>query len=77
MNQYGVNDDVTKSIDKVQEEVRDYAHYISCIDLSAYIAARRTRILPNLSTTTFQFFCFHLCCYCLIVLHFLVRLQNE
>ena len=24
MNQYGVNDDVTKSIDKVQEEVRDY-----------------------------------------------------
>ena len=24
MNQYGVNDDVTKAIDKVQEEVRDY-----------------------------------------------------
>ena len=24
MNQYGVNDHVTKSIDKVQEEVRDY-----------------------------------------------------
>ena len=24
MNQYGVNDDVTKSIDKVQEEVRHY-----------------------------------------------------
>lgn len=24
MNQYGVNNDVTKSIDKVQEEVRDY-----------------------------------------------------
>ena len=34
MNQYGVNDDVTKSIDKVQEEVRDYVIiYLALISL--------------------------------------------
>lgn len=34
MNQYGVNDDVTKSIDKVQEEVRDYVSlYLALISL--------------------------------------------
>lgn len=34
MNQYGVNDDVTKSIDKVQEEVRDYVIiYLASISL--------------------------------------------
>ena len=49
MNQYGVNDDVTKSIDKVQEEVRDYVIiYLALINVCLHCSEKNSDFTKSL-----------------------------